>query len=205
MAVLVSGTGTLLQSMIDSFSAPSSLSTAPEPGSAPAVEIVVVGSDVADCGGLQRASAAGIPTFALPLAPFAERGTPARRAWDTQLADQVESHGVDLVVLAGFMKLFDEPFLDRFEGRIINSHPSLLPSFPGQHAPRDALAYGVKISGASVFAVDGGIDTGKLLAQVAVDVFETDTVETLHERIKVAERAMLVDTVAHLARQRTGP
>jgi phosphoribosylglycinamide formyltransferase 1 len=194
VVVLVSGTGTLLQALIDAYAA--------NPGE---IELVGVGSDVADVLGLQRAERAGIPTFVHPLVPFAKRGTPARLAWDAELADIVAGYRPDLIVLAGFMKLFDTAFLARFEGRIINSHPALSPSFPGTHAPRDALAYGVKITGATIFRVDAGVDTGRILAQAPVDVLDDDTVESLHERIKVVERSLLVSTVASLAHAAASP
>ena len=107
----------------------------------------------------------------------------------------------DLVVLAGFMKLVGEEFLDRFGGRVVNTHPALCPSFPGTTGPADALAYGVKVTGATLFVVDAGVDTGPIIAQAVVPVEDDDDVETLHERIKVAERQMLVDNVGRMARE----
>ncbi len=193
VVVLVSGSGTLLQSLIDAAAA----------GRLP-VEVVAVGSDRTGIAGLERAERAGIPTFVVPLerraggAPSGSRAD--RSAWDARLTEAVAEHRPDLVVCAGFMKLLGEAFLDAFGGRTINSHPALLPSFPGMHGPRDALAAGVKVSGATVFMVDAGVDTGTILAQRAVDVREDDTVETLHERIKVVEREILVETVDRLAR-----
>ncbi|RCK68899.1 phosphoribosylglycinamide formyltransferase [Desertihabitans brevis] len=184
VVVLVSGSGTLLQSLLDAAAA----------GRLP-VEVVAVGSDRTGIAGLERAERAGVPTFVVPL----ERGAD-RSAWDARLTEAVAEHRPDLVVCAGFMKLLGEAFLDVFGGRTINSHPALLPSFPGMHGPRDALAAGVKVSGATVFMVDAGVDTGTILAQRAVDVREDDTVETLHERIKVVEREILVETVDRLAR-----
>jgi len=115
------------------------------------------------------------------------------------LTELVAAYQPDLVISAGFMKLVGEAFLERFDGRIINTHPALLPSFPGMHGPRDALAYGVKVSGATVFLIDSGVDTGVILDQAAVEVVDDDTVETLHERIKVAERRLLVETTRRLA------
>lgn len=183
VVVLVSGSGTLLQALID----------AREAGDLP-VEIVAVGSDRSGVRALERAAESGIPAFAEPLAKGADR-----TEWDSRLTAAVAGFRPDLVVCAGFMKLLGPAFLDRFGGRVINSHPALLPSFPGTHGPRDALAYGVKITGATVFLVDSGIDTGRILAQRAVEVADDDTVETLHERIKVQERRMLVQVVADLA------
>ena len=126
---------------------------------------------------------------------------PDRADWDVALAEAVEDHQPDLVVLAGFMKLVGPAFLALFGGRTVNTHPSLLPSFPGMQAPRDALDFGVKVTGATLFVVDAGVDTGPIVAQVAVPVLDGDDVETLHERIKVSERAMLVDWIGRLVRE----
>ncbi len=124
-----------------------------------------------------------------------------RADWDLAMADAVGEHHPDLVVSAGFMKLAGEAFLDRYSGRYVNTHPALLPSFPGMQGAADALAYGVRVTGATLFVVDGGIDTGPIVAQTVVPVEDDDTVETLHERIKVAERQMLVDSVGRMARE----
>lgn len=183
IAVLISGTGSLLQALLDAQAA----------GELRA-EVVLVGSDNADAPGLQRAAAAGVPSF---VHPFVKGGD--RAAWDAELTDLVAAHDVDLVVSAGFMKLVGAAFLARFGGRMINTHPALLPSFPGMHGPRDALAHGVKVTGVTVFEVDAGIDSGRILAQEPVRVLPGDTVESLHERIKVAERVLLVHTVNELA------
>jgi phosphoribosylglycinamide formyltransferase 1 len=180
LVVLISGTGTLLQALIDACADP-----------AYGAEIVSVGSDRAGIEGLERAAGANIPTFVAPLQDHATRAD-----WDRALTAVVAAYEPDLVISAGFMKLVGPEFLARFEGRMINTHPTLLPSFPGVHGPRDALAYGVKITGATVFLVDAGIDSGVILDQRAVAVAEDDTVESLHERIKVAEREMLV-TITH--------
>lgn len=177
--VLLSGSGTLLQALLDEIA-----------DGRLAAEVVAVVSDCCDAYGLERARLAGIPAVAHPLPKGADRA-----CWDREITDIVASFSPDLVASAGFMKLLGEAFLARFGGRTINTHPALLPSFPGIHGPRDALAYGVKISGATVFMVDEGIDTGKILAQSAVEVLPDDTVESLHERIKVAERRLLVETV----------
>lgn len=183
IVVLASGSGSLLQSLID----------AEKRGDLPA-SIVAVGSDRPDAFALTRASRAGISTFTLPLARGANR-----EQWDHELTMLVEEYRPDLVVSAGFMKLLGANFLASFGGRAINAHPSLLPSFPGMHAVADALAHGVKITGTTIFTIDAGVDTGEILAQRAVPVEPGDTADTLHERIKVAERELLVATVTDLA------
>ena len=125
----------------------------------------------------------------------------SREYWDRALTDKVAAFEPDLVVLAGFMKLVGEKFLARFGGVTVNTHPALSPSFPGMHGPRDALEYGVKVTGATLFVVDAGVDTGAIVAQVVVPVEDDDTVESLHERIKTAERSMLVESVGRMARE----
>jgi len=181
--VLVSGSGSLLQALMDACTDP-----------AYGAKIVAVGSDRQNISGLDRAVAAGIPTFVQAVSDH-----PSRADWDRALTAEVARYEPDLVISAGFMKLLGPNFLDRFEGRIINTHPALLPSFPGMHGPRDALAYGVKITGATVFLVDAGVDSGVILDQRAVPVEEDDTVQTLHERIKIVEREMLVAITHQLA------
>ena len=183
LVVLVSGSGTLLQALLDACTDP-----------AYGAQVVAVGADRDGIAGLDRAVAHGVPTFAHPYAKGSDR-----RVWDGQLTDLVAAHEPDLVISAGFMKLLGPGFLERFEGRIINTHPALLPSFPGMHGPRDALAYGVKVTGATVFLVDSGVDSGVILDQRAVPVADDDTVETLHERIKVVERELLVAITHQLA------
>lgn len=184
LVVLVSGSGSLLQSLLDA-------SVAGELDAS----IVAVGADRADAYGLVRAERAGVPTFVHPYLPGGDRA-----AWDAHLAELVAAHEPDLVVSAGFMRLVGPAFLARFGGRTINTHPALLPSFPGIHGPRDALAHGVKVTGATLFLIDEGVDTGRILAQEPVRVLPDDTVETLHERIKIVERQLLVDTVNELSR-----
>ena len=157
---------------------------------------MAVGSDRPGIEGLARAERAGIATFVERLGDH-----PDRAAWDQALTEAVAVHDPDLVVLAGFMKLTGPRFLARFGGRVLNTHPALSPAFPGMHGPRDALAYGVKITGATLFVVDEGVDTGPIVAQVAVPVLDGDDETTLHERIKVSERAMLVEWVGRLARE----
>ena len=185
LVVLVSGGGTNLQALLDAAVDP-----------AYGAQVVAVGSDRPGVQGLARAEDAGIPTFTARLGDF-----DSREAWDEALAREVLAYAPDLVVLAGFMKLTGPAFLARFGGRTLNTHPALSPSFPGMHGPRDALAYGVKVTGATLFVVDAGVDTGPIVDQVAVRVEDDDDVETLHERIKVAERAMLVEQVGRLARE----
>jgi phosphoribosylglycinamide formyltransferase-1 len=136
-----------------------------------------------------------VPTFVLTVEDFADR-----TAWDAALAEQVAGYQPDLVVLAGFLKLAGATFLARFAGRSLNTHPALSPSFPGMHAPRDALAYGVKVSGATLFLLDEGVDTGPIVAQAVVPVRDDDDVQGLHERIKSVEREMLVETVGRMVR-----
>ena len=186
LVVLVSGTGSLLQALLDAGR---------DPGYG--AQVVAVGSDRPGVLGLTRAERAGVPTFVHPLPPGADR-----ERWDAGLTAAVAEHEPDLVVSAGFMKLVGATFLDRFGGRMINTHPALLPAFPGMHGPRDALAYGVKVTGATVFLVDAGVDTGTILDQAAVRVADDDTVESLHERIKTAERDLLVATTHALATRR---
>lgn len=188
VVVLVSGSGTLLQALLDAIAA-----------GEVAAQVVAVGSDDPAAYGLERAQQAGIETFTLPLPRLARRGTPERLEWDRQLTQAVAQYAPDLIVSAGFMKLFDRYFLDTFVGRIINTHPALLPAFPGAHAVRDALAAGAEESGASIFWVDASVDGGELIAQRPVRVEPDDTEETLHERIKVVERDLLVRTVRDLA------
>jgi phosphoribosylglycinamide formyltransferase 1 len=185
LVVLVSGSGTLLQSLLDATA---------EPGY-PA-RVVAVGADRTDIEGLARAERAGIPTFALRVKDHADRA-----AWDAALAKAVVEHRPDLVVSAGFMKILAPDFRAVVGCPMINTHPALLPAFPGIHPVADALAYGVKVTGATVHLVDDGVDTGPVLAQSAVPVEPGDTVDALHERIKIEERRLLVGTVAALARQ----
>ncbi|HET7723834.1 MAG TPA: phosphoribosylglycinamide formyltransferase [Propionibacteriaceae bacterium] len=187
VVVLLSGSGTLLQAVLDAVA----------DGTCDA-EVVAVGSDRAGAYGLERARAARVPTFVHPL-----RKGDDRALWDAGLAEMVASYEPDLVVSAGFMKLVGAAFLARFGDRFINTHPALLPSFPGAHAVRDSLAHGVKVTGCTVFVVDAGGDTGRIVAQEAVAVEPGDTEDSLHERIKVVERRMLVDTIARYATERT--
>lgn len=185
VAVLVSGGGSNLQALIDAQR---------DPGYG--IELVVVGADRTSAGGLQLAEAAGVATFVESV-----KSHPDRATWDAALTARLTAHRPDLVISAGFLKLVGPKFLAEFGGRYLNTHNALLPSFPGIHGPADALEYGVKITGATLFFVDEGVDTGPILAQVAVPVLDDDDVDTLTERIKVAERRQLVDQVGRLARQ----
>lgn len=185
LVVLVSGTGTTLQALLDA-------SCEPEWGAT----VVAVGADRSGTGGEERARALGIPTFSLSVRDYA-----TREDWDAALTDEVDKHDPTLVVLAGFMKLVGKHFLDRFGGRVVNTHPALSPSFPGAHSVKDALEHGVKVTGASLFVVDDGVDTGPIVAQTPVSVLDDDTEQSLHERIKAAERVMLVDAVGRMARE----
>lgn len=184
LVVLVSGAGTNLQALLDACT----------DGSYGAA-VVAVGADRTGIEGLARAQRAAVPTFTHELS-----GHPDRAAWDRALARSCARFQPDLVISAGFMKLAGPDFLGRFAGRFVNTHPSLLPAFPGMHAVRDALAYGVKVTGCTVFLVDAGTDTGPVIAQAAVPVSGDDDVASLHERIKVTERALLVDTVGRMVR-----
>jgi phosphoribosylglycinamide formyltransferase-1 len=185
VVVLVSGAGTNLQALIDASA-----------DAAYGAKVVAVGADREGIEGLARAERAGIPTFVRKVGDFTSRGH-----WDHTLTDTVAAFEPDLVVLAGFMKLVGRDFLTRFEGRVVNTHPALCPSFPGTTGPADALAYGVKVTGATLFVVDEGVDTGPIVAQTVVPVTDDDDVESLHERIKEAERSMLVENVGRIARE----
>ncbi|WP_148614138.1 phosphoribosylglycinamide formyltransferase [Nocardioides rubriscoriae] len=185
LVVLVSGSGTNLQALLDACADP-----------AYGAEVVAVGADRPGIEALERAERAGVPTFVVGVKDFATRD-----AWDAALAGEVAAHRPDVVVLAGFMKLVGESFLAAHGGRVVNTHPALSPAFPGMHGPADALAYGVKVTGCTLFVVDAGVDTGAIVAQSAVPVEDDDTVETLHERIKAAERAMLIEAVGRMARE----
>ena len=182
--VLVSGEGTNLQALVDACR-----------DQAYGARVVAVGADRDGINALARAERAGLPSFVLRL-----DGYPAREEWDAALARACAAYQPDLVILAGFMKLVGKRFLESFGGRCLNTHPALLPSFPGTHGVRDALAHGVKVTGCTVFLVDEGVDAGPIVAQASVPVADDDDEATLHERIKVAERALLVGTVGAMVR-----
>ena len=181
----MSGAGTNLQALLDASADPSY-----------GAEVVAVGADRDGIEGLARAERAGIPTFVHRVKDFAGRAD-----WDAALTESVAGFEPDLVVLAGFMKLAGSTFLASFGGRTVNTHPALLPSFPGMHGAADALSHGVKVTGATLFVVDAGVDTGPIVAQTVVPVEDGDTTASLHERIKTAERLMLVESVGRLARE----
>ncbi|MCF7553206.1 phosphoribosylglycinamide formyltransferase [Pseudonocardia sp. WMMC193] len=180
LVVLASGAGTLLQALLDAG--------ADFPG-----EVIAVGSDRADAHALDRADRVGTATFTVPPKAHADRA-----AWNLALLEATRPHRPDLVVCAGFMRILGAAFLDGIGCPIVNTHPALLPAFPGAHAVRDALAHGVKVTGSTVHLVDAGVDTGPILAQEAVPVLPGDTEATLHDRIKITERRLLLSTVAEL-------
>lgn len=181
LVVLASGTGSLLGALLDAAV-----------GDYPA-RVVAVGVD-RDCRAAEIAAAASVPTFTVRLADY-----PDRDAWDAALTEATAAHDPDLVVSAGFMKILGPRFLSKFLGRTVNTHPALLPAFAGAHAVADALSHGVKVTGCTVHLVDAGTDTGPILAQQAVAVFDDDDEDTLHERIKVTERQLLVEVLAGLS------
>ena len=183
--MLVSGAGTNLQALLDACA-----------GDSYGAQVAAVGADRDGIAALARAQTAGVPTFTLRLGDF-----PSREDWDQALAAACAGFTPDLIVLAGFMKLVGAAFLVSFGGRVINTHPALLPSFPGMHGVRDTLEYGAKVSGCTVFLVDAGTDSGPVIAQAAVPVHADDDEASLHERIKRAERSLLVDTVGRMARE----
>lgn len=181
--VLASGTGTLLQSLLDATA---------DPGF-PA-QVVAVGADLPDAIALDRATKAGVPTFVLPVEDF-----PSRTAWEDALTAAIAEWSPDWVFCAGFMRILGSATLSHFSNRIINTHPALLPAFPGAHAVRDALVYGVRVTGCTMHLVDEGVDTGPIIAQAPVHVDASDDEASLHERIKMAERSLVVGTIAAIA------
>ncbi|MEW2440779.1 phosphoribosylglycinamide formyltransferase [Micromonospora marina] len=185
LVVLVSGSGSNLQALLDATA---------DPGYG--ARVVAVGADRDGIAGLDRAAAAGVPSFVERV-----KDHPTRADWDKALTARVAEHRPDLVVSAGFLKLVGPEFLAAFGDRYLNTHNTLLPAFPGIHGPRDALAYGVKLTGATLFFVDAGMDTGPIVAQVAVPVHDDDDEDTLTERIKSAERRQLVEQVGRLVRE----
>ncbi|WP_184079660.1 phosphoribosylglycinamide formyltransferase [Nocardiopsis mwathae] len=182
VVVLISGTGSNMAALLDA---------AADPGYG--ADVVAVGADRASAGGLDLAEQAGVPTFVTPF-----RGYPDREQWNSALAEEIARFKPDLVVSAGFMRILGHAVLSRFT--VVNLHPALLPSFPGARAVRDALAHGVKVTGATIHFVDEGVDTGPIIDQAAVRVEPDDDEASLHERIKRVERTMLVDVVGRLAR-----
>ena len=185
LVVLVSGAGTNLQALLDAC-------TEPDYGAV----VVAVGADRDGVAALARAERAGVPTFVVRLADH-----PDRSDWDHAMSEAVAAHRPDLVVSAGFMKILGPDFLSRFEGRCVNTHPALLPAFPGANAVSQALSHGVKLTGCTVHVIDRGVDTGPILAQAAVPVLDGDDEHSLHERIKSVERTLLVQTVRRMAHE----
>lgn len=181
LVVLASGTGSLLSALLDAAA-----------GEYPA-RVVAVGAD-RSCPALDIAEAAGVATYRVRLKDY-----PDRRDWDAAITEATAAHRPDLVVSAGFMKILGPQFLSRFIGRVVNTHPALLPAFPGAHAVADSLDHGVRVTGCTVHLVDAGVDTGPILAQQAVTVLDGDDEASLHERIKAVERRLLVEVLAELA------
>ncbi len=181
LVVLISGSGTNLAALLRDL-----------PGSGIDAEVVAVGAD-GQAPGLQHANERGIPTCVVSPGDYE-----SRESWGVALGDEVASYAPDWVVLSGFMKLLPPGFVDRFPGRILNTHPAYLPEFPGAHGVRDALAAGASETGASVIIIDDGVDTGDILARERVPIHPGDTSEVLHERIKVVERALVLDVLRTL-------
>ena len=179
--VLASGSGSVLQALLDSHTRDA---------------IVAIGSDRPSAAALERAQVVGIETFVVDFAAFQDR-----TRWSQSLQGTLERYDPTLIVLAGFMRILDPTLVQAFSGRIINTHPALLPAFPGAHAIRDALAAGVRVTGCTVHWVDEGVDTGPIIDQAAVRVEVNDTESTLHERVKVAERELLVRVVDRLVNE----
>ncbi len=175
IVVLVSGTGSNLRAIADAID-----------GGECRAELVGVVSDKKKAAALEFAANRGVPVAAVPL-----RKGDDRDAWNISLAEQIASFEPELVVLAGFMRIVGAPILDRFKGRVINLHPSLLPAFPGHDATEQAVGARVRISGCTVHVVDSGVDSGPIIAQTAVPVLSEDTPETLHARIQVQEHRLL--------------
>jgi len=184
LVVLVSGAGTNLEALLTACADPTY-----------GAQVVAVGSDRPDCGGIDIGRRGGVPTFVTQVDDY-----PDRDAWNDALATELDRCDADLVVCAGFMRVLGRGLVDAYAGRIVNTHPALLPSFPGTHAVRDALAYGVKVTGVTVHFVDTGVDTGPVIAQTAVVVRSDDDEESLHARIKAVERPLLVSAVGRLVR-----
>ncbi|WP_413250293.1 phosphoribosylglycinamide formyltransferase [Sinomonas flava] len=184
IVVLVSGTGSNLQALIDAV----------ESGDLAGVEIAAVGADREGTYGIERSEDAGLETFVVNFNSF-----PTRDEWDAALTAKVASYSPDVVVSSGFMRIVSPDFIERFKGKYLNTHPALLPAFPGAHGVRDALAYGVKVTGCTVHWADAGVDTGPIIAQEAVVIAEGEDEESLHERIKVVERRLLIDVLRRIA------
>lgn len=183
LVVLASGSGSTLQAVLDAVAAPDFPAT-----------VIAAGTDRPGCPAMARAEAMGVPTFAHALADY-----PRRADWDAALAAELAELKPDLVVLAGFMRVIAGDTVERFP--MVNTHPSLLPSFPGAHAIPDALAHGVKLSGVTVHRVDAGLDSGPILAQAAVEVRPDDTEDSLRERIQAVEKPLFVQAIRQLCQE----
>ena len=187
IAVLVSGSGTNLQTLIDQL----------HQDETSGIEIAAVISDRRKAYALTRAKRAGIPTHVVKTQDFKNRVD-----FDAEISNLIEHYAAELVVLAGFMKLFQPPFVRKYQNRIINVHPALLPAFPGAHPVADTLAYGVKIAGVTVHFVDEGVDSGPIIAQSVVPVLDTDDEESLHNRIQVEEHKLYPEVIKWYAQGR---
>ena len=183
VVVLISGTGSNMAALLDAAKDP-----------AYGAEIVAVGADREGTRGIALAREAGVPVFTVPFRDYTDRAR-----WNADLAERIGEHAPDLVVSAGFMRILGPEVVGRYTA--VNIHPALLPSFPGAHAVRDALAHGVRVTGTTIHFLDEGVDSGPIIDQVAVPVEDDDDESGLHERIKAVERRMLVDTVGRLSRE----
>jgi phosphoribosylglycinamide formyltransferase-1 len=183
LVVLVSGQGSNLRSLL----------TASEDARFPA-RVVAVGSDRDDAAGLEVAERFGIPTFTVAFSSYGDRAE-----WGDAMLEQIVQWRPDLVILSGFMRLFPPRVVDALSPNMINTHPAFLPEFPGAHGVRDALAAGVEQTGASVIVVDNGVDSGPIIARERVPVVPGDTEASLHERIKLVERRLLIQAVLDIA------
>jgi phosphoribosylglycinamide formyltransferase 1 len=184
VVILASGSGTLAQAVIDAVASGQL-----------AVNIIALISDQVDAPALARAESAGIATFTVAMLQY-------RRDWDREMQTLVAALSPDLVVSAGFMRILAPAFVARF--KVINSHPALLPKYPGAHAVRDALADGATVTGTTIHWVDAGVDTGEVIAQQEVEILTSDTEDSLHERIKIVERSLLVKVIIQLVNSRKG-
>jgi phosphoribosylglycinamide formyltransferase 1 len=187
LAVLVSGSGSNLQAVLDRASSDPAFGG----------EVVVVGADRPDAHGLVRAEQAGVPTVVQSLGDHPDRAT-----WEEALRDDLLPYEPDVIVLAGFMRVLSGSFVATWPGRVINTHPSLLPAFRGAHAVREALAFGVKVTGSTVHLVDDQVDHGPIIAQQPVEVRADDTEDSLHDRIKAVEHDLFPACISLLCHDR---
>jgi phosphoribosylglycinamide formyltransferase-1 len=185
VAILISGAGSTMAAVLQATQDPTY-----------GVRVCAVIADTSQAAGLDLARAANVPTAVVALSDF-----PDRAAWDQAVAATIDTFRADIVLLAGFMRIVGEPVLAKFGGRIVNTHPALLPAFPGARAVKDAIEAGVRVTGCTVMVVDAGVDTGPIVEQAAVPVEDNDTVESLHERIKAVERHVVVHTLGRMARE----